>query len=134
MLMTGERGTHALLLAFGFEEEFFDYARPPATHYHLSGETSGFFAEFLTPLVGSEYDRKQKRKTVMEVAGASTRQMRHIDLLLTSPWSINVEHAELSARIRIGKPGSLFGPEDPHSPEARASGSTKGHSVYAGHC
>ena len=103
-LMTGERGIHARLLASGFEEEFSGDARPPATHYHLGGETSGFYAEFLTPLVGSEYDRKQKRKAVMEVAGAPTQQLRYIELLLSSPWSVNVEHAEFSARIRIANP------------------------------
>jgi hypothetical protein len=103
-LITGERGIHARLLAFGFEEEFFGEARPPATHYYLGGENSGFYAEFLTPLVGSEYDRKHKRKAIMEVAGASTQQLRHIELLLNSPWSIQVEHAELSARIRIANP------------------------------
>ena len=54
--------------------------------------------------MGSEYDRKQKRKTVMEVAGASTQQLRHIELLLNSPWSIHVEHAEYSGRIRITNP------------------------------
>jgi hypothetical protein len=103
-LMTGEQGIHARLLAFGFEEEFFGETRPPATHYHLGGESSGFYAEFLTPLVGSEYDRKRKRKMVMEVAGASTQQLRHIELLLNSPWSIHVEHAEFSGRIRIANP------------------------------
>jgi hypothetical protein len=103
-LMTGEQGIHARLLAFGFEEEFFGDTRPPATHYHLGGETSGFYAEFLTPLGGSEYDRTQKRKAVMEVAGTSTQQLRYIELLLNSPWSIHVEHAEFSGRIRIANP------------------------------
>jgi hypothetical protein len=86
-LMTGEQGIHARLLAFGFEEQFFGETRPPATHYHLGGETSGFYAEFLTSLMGSEYDRKQKRKAVMEV-----------------PSSIHVEHTEFSGRIRIANP------------------------------
>ena len=53
---------HARLLAFGFKEEFFGDTRPPAIHYHLGGETSGFYAEFLTPLPGSEYDRKRKAR------------------------------------------------------------------------
>ena len=99
-LWTGEPGIHARLLEFGFEEEFFGETRPPATHYHLGGGTSGFYAEFLSPLVGSEYDRKQKRKAVMEVAGAPTQQLRHIELLLINPWPIPVEHAEFSGRIR----------------------------------
>jgi len=77
---------------------------PPATHYYLGGETSGFYAEFLTPLVGSEYDRKHKRKTTLEVGGASTQQLRHIELLLTGPWPIHLEHAGLAARIQIANP------------------------------
>ena len=77
-LIAGEQGIHARLLAFGFKEEFFGEARPPTIHYHLGGETSGFYAEFLTPLVGSEYDRKHNRKAIREVAGASTQQLRHI--------------------------------------------------------
>ena len=107
-LMSKEQGIHARLLAFGFEEEFFGETRPPAAHYHLGGETSGFYAEFLTPLVGSEYDRKQKRKAVMEVAGASTQQLRHIELLLNGPWLIHVEHAEFSGRIRIANPVAFY--------------------------
>jgi hypothetical protein len=103
-LITGEAGIRARLLAFGFEEEFFGETRPPATHYHLGGGTSGFYAEFLTPLAGSEYDRKQKRKAVREVLGASAQQLRHIDLLLDGPWPIHVEHAEFSGRIRIANP------------------------------
>jgi hypothetical protein len=103
-LTTGEPSIHARLLAFGFEQEFFGETRPPATHYHLGGETSGFYAEFLTPLVGSEYDRKRKRKVVMEVSGTSIQQLRHIELLLDSPWSTHVEHANFSGRIRIANP------------------------------
>jgi hypothetical protein len=103
-LMIGELGIHARLLAFGFEEEFFGDTRPPAAHYHLGGGTSIFYAEFLTPLVGSEYDRKQKRKAVMGIAGALTQQLRHIEILLTSPWSIDVEYVGFSGRIRIAKP------------------------------
>ena len=41
----------ARLLAHGFTEEFLGEDQPPATHYHLGGEPSGFYAEFLTPLV-----------------------------------------------------------------------------------
>ena len=49
------------LLEAGFEEEFVGEDRPPATHYHY-GKGGGFYAEFLAPLEGSEYDRSGKRK------------------------------------------------------------------------
>ena len=47
------------LLEAGFEEEFVGEDRPPATHYHY-GKGGGFYAEFLAPLEGSEYDRSGK--------------------------------------------------------------------------
>jgi hypothetical protein len=34
----------ARLLAEGFTEEFLGEDRPPTTHYHLGGESSGFYA------------------------------------------------------------------------------------------
>ena len=49
------------LLAAGFREEFVGEDRPPATHYRLVGQ-GGFYAEFVSPLVGSEYGRKGERK------------------------------------------------------------------------
>jgi len=50
------------LLEAGFEEEFIGEDRPPATHYHY-GKAGGFYAEFLAPLEGSEYDQSGKRKS-----------------------------------------------------------------------
>jgi hypothetical protein len=70
------------LLAHGFTEELVGDSRPPATHYHLRGETSGFYAEFLTPLIGSPYDRKHQRKATVDIAGVTSQQLRHIELLL----------------------------------------------------
>ncbi len=66
------------LRAFGFTEEFLGDDHPPATPYRLGGETSGFYAEFLTPVTGSDYDRKQKRKATREIAGIASQQLRHI--------------------------------------------------------
>ena len=82
--------------------------RPPATHYRLGGETSGFYAEFLTPLVGSEYDRKHRRKTTVEIAGIASQQLRHLELLLHHPWSINFQSAGFTARVQIANPVSFL--------------------------
>ena len=62
-----------------------------ATHYRLSGEASGFYAEFLTLLVGSEYDRNHKRKATLEIAGISSSQLRRPELALLYPWSIDLD-------------------------------------------
>ncbi len=77
------------LLAAGFQEEFIGEDRPPATHYHLVGQ-SGFYAEFLSPLVGSEYGRKGERRATREVGGISSQQLRHIEILLLAPWRIRL--------------------------------------------
>jgi hypothetical protein len=103
-LMAGEGEIRARLVDFGFTEEFFGEAHPPATHYHLGGQTSGFYAEFLTPLVGSEYDRMQKRKAVIDMAGASAQQLRHLEILLHRPWSIDLENPGFAARVQIANP------------------------------
>jgi hypothetical protein len=77
------------LLAAGFQEEFIGEDRPPATHYHLAGQ-GGFYTEFLSPLVGSEYGRKGERKTTREVGGISSQQLRYIEILLLAPWRIRL--------------------------------------------
>src|SRR5215831_18675268 len=77
------------LLGAGFKEEFVGEDRPPATHYHY-GKGGGFYAEFLTPLVGSEYDRSGKRKATTEVGGISSQLLRYIELLMISPWKVEL--------------------------------------------
>lgn len=77
------------LLEAGFEEEFVGEDRPPATHYHY-GKRGGFYAEFLAPLEGSEYDRSGKRKATKEVGGVSSQLLRYIEILLISPWKVEL--------------------------------------------
>jgi hypothetical protein len=75
------------LINAGFTEEFKGEDNPPAAHYHY-GKGGGFYAEFLAPLVGSEYDRHGKRKATMEVGGVSSQLLRYVEILLVSPWSV----------------------------------------------
>jgi Nucleotidyltransferase len=77
------------LLDAGFEEEFIGEDRPPATHYHY-GKGGGFYAEFLAPLEGSEYDRNGKRKATREAGGVSSQLLRYIEILLLSPWKVEL--------------------------------------------
>jgi hypothetical protein len=77
------------LLNAGFREEFVGEERPPATHYRY-GQTGSFYVEFLTPLVGSDYDRKGIRKVTRKVGGLSAQQLRYIEILLLSPWRIEL--------------------------------------------
>jgi hypothetical protein len=107
-LPAGEQDIRARLMAQGFTEEFSGDDRPPATHYRLGGEASGFYAEFLTPLVGKEYDRKQRRKATAEIAGVASQRLRHIDLLLLHPSSINLMSYGFAAEIQIANPVSFL--------------------------
>jgi hypothetical protein len=107
-LTVGEQDIRERLHAYGFSEELLGDSRPPAIHYRLGNADSGFYVEFLTPLVGSEYDRNHKRKATTEIAGISSHQLRHIELLLYLPWSIDLEPEGSTARIQIANPVSYL--------------------------
>jgi Nucleotidyltransferase len=107
-LPVGEHDIRERLLAHGFTEELFGDSRPPATHYRLGGGATGFYAEFLTPLIGSQYDREHKRKVTMDIAGVISQQLRHIELLLHHPWSIDFESDALTAKIQVANPVSFL--------------------------
>lgn len=100
------------LLDAGFEEEFVGEDHPPATHYH-DGKGSGFYAEFLAPLEGSEYNRSGKRKATKEVGGISSQLLRYIDILLVSPWKAELGEENgyaLSPKrtVQIANPASFL--------------------------
>jgi len=100
------------LLDAGFEEEFVGEDQPPSTHYHY-GKGGGFYAEFLTPLVGSEYDRRGRRKATKEVGGISSQLLRYIEILMLSPWKVELDKENgypFSARrnVRIANPVSFL--------------------------
>lgn len=103
-LVDHEQGIRVRLLESGFTEEFLGDDHPPATHYHLGKESSGFYAEFLTPLVGSEYSRKGKRKVTLEISGVVSQQLRHIEILLQHPWTIDLLFNGISTKINIANP------------------------------
>jgi hypothetical protein len=107
-MQAGEQDIRERLLGHGFTEESLGDDHPPATHYRLGGEASGFYAEFLTPLTGSEYDRHQRRKATVEIAGVASQQLRHIELLLDHPWSIDYESDGFAAKIQIANPVSFL--------------------------
>ncbi len=103
-LLTHQPDIRARLLADGFTEEFLGDDHPPATHYHLASESSGFYVEFLTPLVGSEYSRKHKRKTTIEISGVVSQQLRHIEILLQHPWTIDFPVSAIICKVNIANP------------------------------
>ena len=100
------------LLEAGFEEEFLGEDRPPAAHYHY-GKRGGFYAEFLEPLEGGEYDREGKRKATKAVGGVSSQLLRYIEILLIAPWKVDLAEENgyaLSVKqtIQIANPASFL--------------------------
>ena len=95
------------LISSGFTEEFLGRDHPPATHYHLGHASSGFYVEFLTPLVGGEYDRRNRRRATLEVAGATSQQLRYIGLLLNRPWMIALNEGTFAGRVQVANPASF---------------------------
>lgn len=81
------------LASAGFKEQFLGEHQPPATHYRLGEEEGSFYVEFLTPLIGSEYDRDGNRRATTRVAGVTSQNLRYVDLLLGSPWKIELSRA-----------------------------------------
>jgi hypothetical protein len=88
--MGGSESIRARLKEFGFEEEFSGDDRPPVTHYGLGPKDAGFYAEFLTPLVGGENRRDGSPDATERVAGVVAQKLRYLDVLMIAPWSVTV--------------------------------------------
>ncbi len=80
----------AALAEHGFAEELTGDHKPPVAHYILGQESRGFYAEFLTPLVGSGRKRGGRPDATMAKAGISAQKIRHLDILLVAPWVITL--------------------------------------------
>lgn len=101
------------LLANHFSEEPLGNDKPPATHYQLSEPGRGFFAEFLTPLKGSDYSRHGQRKATKRIGGVVTQQLRHLEILLHAPWSVDLDESKgfpLPSRctVKVANPAAFL--------------------------
>ncbi len=83
------QGIRERLVTNGFTEELLGETKPPAIHYRLVTGGTGFYAEFLTPLVGSAH-KGGKRDATASIAGVSAQKLRHLELLLAAPWQVEV--------------------------------------------
>lgn len=97
------------LLANGFEEERLGQDKPPATHYRLRDAETGFYAEFLTPLIGAHEGRDGQPKATKRIAGVVSQQLRYLEVLLDDPWTVEIgQHngfpVASSKQIRIANP------------------------------
>ena len=98
------RLTHA-----GFTEKLLGDHQPPAVHYQLGENEGSFYAEFLSPPIGGEYDRQGNRRATARMAGVTSQNLRYIDLLLDSPWKIELSRAngfalESATEVQIAHP------------------------------
>jgi hypothetical protein len=74
----------------GFEEELSGEHTPPVAHYYLGEEDAGFYAEFLTVKQGSGLKRDGKPDVTVSKAGITAQKLRHLELLLATPWKVQV--------------------------------------------
>ena len=96
----------AALKAAKFVEVLSTEHTPPVAEYHLGSADSPFYAEFLANLSGSEYKRG-KRDATLQTAGISAQKLRHLDLLVESPWGIALDE---SSRPPLAKPARILVP------------------------
>jgi hypothetical protein len=74
----------------GFKPEYSGDNRPPVTQYALTDDDAGFYAEFLVPLLGGEAKRYGSPDVTVVKAGINAQKLRHLDILLVAPWSVQI--------------------------------------------
>ena len=85
----------AALKAADFHEESSVEFTPPVTEYRLGDDGDGFFAEFLVPLRGSGVKRNGQPDATTARAGVTAQKLRHLELLLESPWIVRVSRRKV---------------------------------------
>lgn len=67
--------------------------RPPAAPYHVESGDNSFYADFLSPLEGSEVKRGGRHDVTARVSGVSVQKLRHLEPLLAHPWDVMIAPA-----------------------------------------
>ena len=111
-----DAGIRERLAASGFREEFLGDDRPPVTHYSLGDEASGFYVEFLSPLLGGDRRRDGSRDVTERIAGVTAQKLRYLDILLVEPWTVTIGEEQgvplgASGGDPDSQPSQLRGPE-----------------------
>jgi hypothetical protein len=88
--MARDAGILERLAASGFREEFLGDDRPPVTHYSLGDDASGFYVEFLSPLLSGDRRRDGSRDVTVRIAGVTAQKLRYLDILLVEPWTVTI--------------------------------------------
>jgi hypothetical protein len=74
----------------GFDKILKSEHVPPVSHFQFGEEEAGFFVEFLTPLRGRGTLRDGSDDATVSTAGVTAQKLRHLDVLLTAPWKIDL--------------------------------------------
>lgn len=80
----------ALLSAAGFELQLSGDHVPPISEFALRDDPSGFYLEFIAPLVGGEVKRGGRLASTVRVGGTTAQLLRYVDLLLVLPWKLRL--------------------------------------------
>jgi hypothetical protein len=81
----------ACLQEAGFHEQLTGNHRPPVSQYTLGeDQPGGFYAEFLTPLIGRATDRDGRPIATLGRAGITAQRLRYLELLRNAPWSVTL--------------------------------------------
>lgn len=103
-----------LLKARGFSQELRGDDTPPISRYALGDASRGFYAEFLAPLEGSGRRRDGRADDTTMRAGVTVQKLRHLDLLLVDPWTVEVSHPSnggteaASHTVRVPNPATYL--------------------------
>lgn len=102
-----DAGIRERLAASGFREEFLGDDRPPVTHYALGDEASGFYVEFLSPLLGGDRGRDGSRDVTERIAGVTAQKLRYLDILLVNPWTVTIGEEQ---GVPLARPATILIP------------------------
>jgi len=101
------------LIDAGFKQELSGDHVPPVSSYALGDGAGGYYVEFLAPLIGGERRRDGRLDATAKVGGVSAQKLRHLDVLLLSPWQLTISPAQgfpvgKATAIRIPNPASYL--------------------------
>ncbi|MBI5435063.1 MAG: hypothetical protein HZA52_19670 [Planctomycetes bacterium] len=81
------------LRKFGFDEQRSGDTTPPVTR-HSSRSLPNHYIEFVTHRTGSGETRRGVGRPTEQIAGTVAQRLPHIDLLLRSPWTIELRASD----------------------------------------
>jgi len=87
------RTLRELLLGAHFVEDLSGSENPPKAKYRLDAAGS-LCVEFITPLVGGNVRRDGTLDATATIQGVSAEKLRHVDLLLACPWTVELTSAD----------------------------------------